>query len=264
MANLTQNIAQVNADFQAIKTKIKNCGVEVADGTPTSQYSDKVSEVYEAGKQAEHDLLWDAIQKGGTRAVYQRIFEGAYWTDESFRPKYDIKPTGQCAQMFDRTGIKDLTTCIERSGITFDVSKATGLNNLFYNSQTIERVPVINVTGIASLTNITGLFGACKKLKTIDKLVIKNDGSTMFNLVFSGCDALENLTIEGVIGQHGFSVGASTKLSKTSITSIINALSTTTSGLTVTLSQTAVNAAFTTDEWNALVATKTNWTISLI
>lgn len=64
------------------------------------------------------------------------------------------------------------------------------------------------------------------------------------------------------------------KLSKPSITSIINCLSTTTSGLTVTLSKTAVNNAFetsegvadgsTSQEWLNLVATKTNWTISLV
>ena len=64
-----------------------------------------------------------------------------------------------------------------------------------------------------------------------------------------------------------------TLLSKASITSIINALSSTTSGLTVTLSKTAVNTAFETEsggadgstsqEWLALATTKSNWTISL-
>jgi hypothetical protein len=58
------------------------------------------------------------------------------------------------------------------------------------------------------------------------------------------------------------------------LTNIVNALSTTTTGLFVTLRKDAVNKAFetsegamdgsTSDEWLALAATKANWTISLI
>ena len=54
-----------------------------------------------------------------------------------------------------------------------------------------------------------------------------------------------------------------TKLTKASLTSIINGLSAETSGLTVSLSKTAVNNAFTDEEWATLIATKSNWTISL-
>jgi hypothetical protein len=67
-----------------------------------------------------------------------------------------------------------------------------------------------------------------------------------------------------VIGQKNFNVHWSPKLSKASIESIINALSSTTSGLTVTISKTAKEAAFTSAEWSALIATKSNWTISLV
>ena len=63
----------------------------------------------------------------------------------------------------------------------------------------------------------------------------------------------------------------STKLSGASIVSIIEALSTTTSGLSVTLSQTAVNNMTfpivgnkgTYNSWTELEQSKTNWTISL-
>jgi hypothetical protein len=67
-----------------------------------------------------------------------------------------------------------------------------------------------------------------------------------------------------VIGQKNFNVHWSPKLSKASIESIINALSSTTSGLTVTISKTAKEAVFTTEEWATLIATKPNWTISLV
>ena len=65
-----------------------------------------------------------------------------------------------------------------------------------------------------------------------------------------------------------------TLLDKESLTSIINCLSDSTSGLTVTLSLTAVNKAFeitngadngsNSTEWLNLVNTRSNWTISLI
>ncbi len=55
MAILQDNINQVNSDFNGIKTAITANGVEVADGTATSEYADKVNEVYEAGRQSMFD-----------------------------------------------------------------------------------------------------------------------------------------------------------------------------------------------------------------
>jgi hypothetical protein len=81
-----------------------------------------------------------------------------------------------------------------------------------------------------------------------------------------------DLTIEGTIGQNEFNTQRS-PLNKNSITSVINALSKTKSGLTVTFSRNAVNKAFETAEgladgstsqaWLDLIAKRNNWTISL-
>lgn len=68
---------------------------------------------------------------------------------------------------------------------------------------------------------------------------------------------------EGTIS-NSLNMQWSTKLTKASITSIIEHLSTTTSGLTLTLPKTAKEAAFTTDEWVVIVAAKSNWNISLV
>jgi hypothetical protein len=67
----------------------------------------------------------------------------------------------------------------------------------------------------------------------------------------------------GTVSVSGLNLQWSTKLSKASITSIINCLSSTTSGLSITLSKTAVDNAFTAEEWAALENTKHNWTIAL-
>ena len=115
------------------------------------------------------------------------------------------------------------------------------------------------------------MFGWNYSLHTIDKLIV--DENTTYTGWFNSTTNLQNLTIEGTIAQKGFSVSACTKLSRASIENIINALSTETNALTVTLSKTAVNNAFETSEgaadgrtsaeWATLIATKTNWTIAL-
>ena len=108
------------------------------------------------------------------------------------------------------------------------------------------------------------MFNGARNLVTIEKIIIKTDGSQVFNGAFDTCNSLENLTIEGTIGQNGLNLQWSTKLSRASIESIANALSSTTSGLSITLSKTAKEAAFTDTEWADLIATKSNWTINLI
>jgi hypothetical protein len=82
------------------------------------------------------------------------------------------------------------------------------------------------------------------------------------------------MLVEGVIGCDYFDVSPAKSLDKESITSIIDALSPATSGLTVTLSEAAVQKAFETSpgaadgvdtvEWVELYDTKPNWTIALV
>jgi hypothetical protein len=53
-------------------------------------------------------------------------------------------------------------------------------------------------------------------------------------------------------------------LTKASFESVVAALSPTVTGQTATFSKKAKEAAFTADEWAALIATKSNWTFSLV
>lgn len=91
----------------------------------------------------------------------------------------------------------------------------------------------IGVMDLTSMSNANSIFYGYRLGITIDKVIIKPDGSQTFANAFYDCGALENLTIEGVIGQNGFNVQWSTKLSHDSLMSILNALadkSTDTSG----------------------------------
>lgn len=262
--NIAEKSLRLKQDFDDVYAAGYEKG-KSEGGDATEAYN----EGFEAGTDKAYDELWESIQLGGTRAVYSGFFKGEYWNENTFKPKYDLKPTGNASSMFDRFGGMANTTqkginlaqLLENREVVLDTSRCTNLNNLFYYSS-VSRVPTISAVGCTS--QIVGALAQCAHLKTIDKLVLKDDGSNTFNNVFQLDYELENIVIEGTIGQNGFDLHWSTKLSKSSIASIINALSENTSGLTVTLSETAVNNAFSEDEWNTLVATKQNWTISLV
>ncbi len=120
-------------------------------------------------------------------------------------------------------------------------------------------------------TNFGYMFYYCTNLTTIPQLDTSKGIS--FNYMFNSCSKLTNLTMAGTIKANGMDLQHSTKLSKASIISVINALSDTTNALKVQLSKTAVNNAFetsggvadgsTSEEWTTLIATKANWTIAL-
>lgn len=179
-------------------------------------------EGYEAGKQAEYDRFWSSYQANGTRTTYNYAFRE--WQPSFFKPKYDIVPTtaiGAFYALFNKeTNGASLKDALNNANIVLDTSQATNLGSLFGYSGVTE-VPVIDTTSTAKLDRI---FESSRQLKTIDKLVLRENGSQTFADVFINCIALQNLVIEGVIGNNGFNVQWSTKLTHDSLMSIINAL----------------------------------------
>lgn len=218
--------------------------------------------VFEAGQKSEYDAFWDAYQLNGASKSYAYAFAGSSWTDSLFEPKYPIIPTN-ATYMFAYTGIKNL----DFEGLSF--SQCSNFTFAFQWAS-VERLGVVDMSQTG---NSASTFYGCEKLTTIRVLRLRNDGSINFSNSFGECKKLETLLVEGVIGRNGFNVSWS-PLSKASLTSIVNALSSTATGLTVTLRLAAVNTAFetsagaadgsTSDEWTALIATKPNWTINLI
>ena len=164
--------------------------------------------------------------------------------------------------MFRETEIEgDFAALLESLGIELDTSNMTEAQYMFGPAAKITRIPAID---LRKATTSSYAFHSCSKLVTIDKLIVSE--STPFSNSFNYCSSLVDLTIEGTIGKNGLDLKSSTKLSKISIESVINALSTTTSGLSIILSRTAVISAFgdtNSDEWVTLIATKPNWTITL-
>lgn len=220
-------------------------------------------EVYDAGKKAQYDAFWDSFQNNGSRVAYQQAFRE--FKSDIFKPKYDMNVTRldyafmnlfKDNMVYGYSLKQVLTDC----GVVLNTANCTNMDYAFYYSY-------VNETGVIdtrSANSLNGVFANASLLHTINKLILKADGSQTFSGVFTDSPKLQNLVIEGVIGKNGFDVHWSTRLSKESITSIIDALSATTSGLTVTISKTAKENAFTAEEWATLIATKPNWTISLV
>lgn len=197
--------------------------------------------VYDAGK-AKRDYEWwdyyqthlwmdvqkDYLSRTGDRTGYGYAFAGA-WDDEIYNPIREINATTASYDMFALSAITDTKVAISIAHPTNSVNK----NNTFRNAQWLKTIRLFKINEL-------------------------QDMSTQF----INCGKLENLTIEGTIATKFNAQWC--PLTKTSILSVRDALSDTTTGLTCTFKATAVSAAFTDDEWNALTATKPNWTFTTV
>lgn len=182
------------------------------------------------GMQTEYDRFWDTYQDEGNRTDYTNAFSGIGWVNEIFKPKYPIDSPLKYNQLFRFAFI---------THINYDLN-------------------------LTKMTNANLVFDSCAKLVKIQK-IITNENVT-YTQWFGWCIALETIAFDGTIGKS-IDFQYSTKLTKASILNIFSVLSSTVAGQTLTLSKTAVTNAFgstTATEWTNLVATKTNWTISLV
>lgn len=246
MANILTNINQACADLTNIKTAIENAGVTIASGSPSSEYANKVSEVYEAGKQAGQREWMDKYQKAGGQYATRYcmgMFAGWGWTNETFKPIHNIN-VASARYMFNYSGITgNVSKLCEECGVTLNFAPCTEFTSTFQNSK-ITGIDTIDTRGCSDLSTI---FGGATAMVEINDLILKDNGSQKFgNSSFSSCRSLVNLQITGVIGMT-VSIGAS-PLNRASIESVVNRLSSTATKQTLTLNLDAVNRAFETAE----------------
>lgn len=142
----------------------------------------------------------------------------------------------------------------------FDLSNITDGSYMFQNSR--NKLTTVPELGTSNATRMQYIFYDCQKLEEIKGVDFSScPSSTATNMSFHNCVALKKITINGVI-PCSISFGSCRVLNKASIEGIVDALSDTATGQTITFSQLAVNAAFTTDELTALEATKSNWSFA--
>lgn len=222
------------------------------------------------GVRSEYDRLWDGLQLNGTRREYSEAF-GSVWSAETFRPKYDLMCAGAYSMFanFSYNQPINLKQVLVDAGVQLLFPNSHNINGLFQSSA-VTHLGEIDFSTVTR-KNCVSIFYSCSHLVSIDKLVLPI-GQTTFAEWFNGCTALEHITIEGEIGAD-INFGLS-PLSAASITSVITHLSDTTTGKAASFSLSVVNAAFETEQgaadgstsqaWLDLVATKSNWTISLV
>ena len=166
---------------------------------------ENIDKVYEAGEKAgekagaksEYDTFWKQYQSNG--AVYGCAYMFAFggWNDTNFKPKYSMSGFTNAMSMFNTCAVTDLKAALERQGVTFNFSKVSNFGNAFaYSKLTV--IPTVNTR---SATILSGTFSYSDKIHTIEKLVLKDDGSQTFSNTFLYCQSLANIVIEGVIGK---------------------------------------------------------------
>lgn len=224
---------------------------------PLSDMPSQIDEVYKKGAQSEYDAFWDKYQERGVPQQYIYSFAGYGWDDRTFKPKHNIIMRYGCTGAFWYSEMTDIVKSLADCGVTLDTSGASNLQSTFSSCKT-KRLPVISAEGATSANSI---FEGCKDLESVEKFILVKRNTLVS--AFKNCTKLKDIVFEGEIGYN--TDLQYSPLSKDSITSVLGVLSDTTSGLTLTLNKTAVENAFEdTDEWNTLIAAKTNWTITLI
>lgn len=171
----------------------------------TLQLKEDFDEVYEAGKQKEWSDFWDVFQHNGERVNYYYAFykgnrsQKSIWTDENFKPKYDIKPIGAANNMFYGCNFTDLKSILEKQGVVLDLSGVTGVAQaIFGECYWLTKLPIIDLSNASSLGTT---FSYCAELISIDKLILNESGTQTFSSAFNACSKLKDIVIEGVIGQ---------------------------------------------------------------
>lgn len=248
------------------KQNLLQQGVELSEDASVVDIVDSISDI------KFYDDFWDNYQEKGNKADYSYAFNGKGWNNVTFKPKYDIISTKSTTGMFNGCGYSgSLIELFENQGIVMDTSATTGFSNMFLSATKITEIPELVINNSGKAVTMSGAFGTCLALKKVS-LDIQSSVSN-WSSAFATCPELEYLNIKGTIDINGFDVHWSPKLNKASIKNIINCLSSTTQGLTVTLSLAAVNKAFETsegaldgsssEEWLTLIGKNSNWTVAL-
>lgn len=223
----------------------------------------------EQGRQQAYDEFWDSYQQSGTLTNYQYAFAGYGWNDTNFWPKYDIILTAGYTgtNMFWSNAVSSLKQRLIECEIILDTSKSQYMSSMFQSIVSSE-LPTINMSNCD--LGATYTFSS-PNIVTIDEIVF-SEKTNIATSTFNNATKLTSVLFSGIIAKT-IDLHWSTLLDKASIVSLFNTLSTTTTGLTLTLSKTAVNNAFETSEgaadgstsaeWLALTGTRTNWTIAL-
>lgn len=233
----------------------KDIMVTATGGDYEKGYQDGNAAGIEEGKQVQYDAFWDTHQQNGNRTDYSYAFAGEGWTDATFRPKYDIKPINGSNYIFSSSLLTDVVKLLNDCGIVFDYSQCTVTGYLAHTNKTIQTFPTVDTRSRNAINNF---FYNCDSLRSIEKIILKDDGSQAFNTYsFALLPALEEIRFEGLIGKS-LEIKGSPLLSNASVQSIIDCLKDLTGATAQTITFHADVKAKLTDEQKTVISNK-NW-----
>lgn len=157
---------------------------------------------YEQGKaeggDSYYDTFWDNFQENGEKTDYENAFRFSGFTEKNFRPKYDIQPTKAINMFYNNKSTNyDLATHLKECGVALDMSKTTSCTSAFASTN-FTVLPTCDFSN-EECKSLNGVFSYCYYLVTIEKLIF-NPNTVINTNMFSSCDSLQNLIIEGLIG----------------------------------------------------------------
>ena len=224
-----------------------------------------------SGRSETLNSWWNGVTNDGKRTTWNYAFSNMRLKNELFRPPCTLVMSGNASCVFYLSTIDipiDAQALEEELGYPlFDTSNATRLD-YFNQPGVFSTLGVIDLSKCTASNSATYVFATnlgANYLRSIKKLRVSKD-TDFTNRMFNYCSNLTHCVFEGTIGKTGLDMSACTKLDYESLVSIIECLSTTTSGLTVTVSREAVTNAFQEDTllWTNTINTKPNWTINLV
>ena len=153
------------------------------------------------GMQTEYDRFWDTYQDYGNRSNYRGAFCSGM-TPSNFYPKYDIKPNNayHCFCMFglnDGENPIDFVERLEECGVVLDMSGIGSMGYTFCWTSAVKRLGVLD---LQTPTNLNNGFFSMSSCVSIDKVILKDDGSQTIGNAFSENTNLKNIAFEGMIG----------------------------------------------------------------
>lgn len=239
---------------------------------------DNVPQVFAAGSNAWNRDFWNSYQKSGALEDCSELFSGGGWTAKFFTPQYNIHPTQRATNMFAHSRMPiNLVTHLENLDVKLITRDATDLSGIYYDTA-FTAVPEV-VLGSTLDTPVKHLFSESDELVyasiQLTQEFMDTDIPVIWSQCFEKCEALRDLTFSGPgVINYTIDLQWSTRLTKASITNVINYLASDTSDLVCRLSLAAVNIAFETseganngtasEEWLNLIESKPNWSFGLI
>lgn len=164
----------------------------------TTLTTEKIPNVYEAGKQAEWSNFWKGFTNNGSRENYKFAFYGTNMQGVTIDANL-CKPV-KTTQIFYNNPMTELPRGINFSKRDTTAASTSWNGDVGYELGWCNKLLYVYDIGIQPSASLWAMFANCSSVKTIEIVRVKEE--TILTEAFTNCKALENITFEGVIGRN--------------------------------------------------------------